>query len=116
MKSFLMVVLAFQCAICLGQIDSVSGDSSGVIQPAVPGEQKPLMDEDKSNAEVMIKMQREEVPPFLLNILRDEKYIGWESGGVYRNEQGTVYKVEIMDGMKNATYYFDKEGTLLKAE
>jgi hypothetical protein len=92
-------------------------DSADVSQPAVPGEQSPKLDENETGAEsIGIKMLREEVPPFLQKILREEKYRGWENGGVYRNDQGTMFRVEVMDGMKIQTYYFDNNGSLIRAE
>lgn len=92
-------------------------DTSEASQPSVPGEQSPILSENTPGADdPYIKIQREEVPLFLQRILQDEKFRGWESGGVYRNDSGSMYKVEVRDGMNNRDYYFDKEGSLLRAE
>jgi hypothetical protein len=116
----LVVFFFCLCAGCaLAQVDTLEDglDTSQVSQPAVPGEQSPKLDENAGvYNEASIRIQREEVPLFLQKILQDDKYRGWESGGVYRNESNTMYKVQVMDAMHNGTYYFDKDGKLLRAE
>ena len=105
--------------VAFSQTDPASGDPDTLelSQPAVPGQQSPRLDENQPGYEqVNIKILREEVPLFLQKILRDEKYRGWESGGVYRNEQATKFRVEVRDGMNNQTYYFDKDGSLVGAQ
>lgn len=118
MRKFLFIVLIAPCGLCFCQdSDSLQRVEDTVSMPAVPGQQMPHFD-DGSNVEqeTTIRIQREEVPVFLQKILQDEKYRGWENGGVYRNEQGSKFKVEVMDAMNNRTFYFDKDGTLLTAK
>jgi hypothetical protein len=120
MKALVIFIFCVNTVVGFSQvIDSTAGnmDSLEISQPAVPGQQDPqAKDGNPLNDEANIRMVREEVPPFLQKILQDEKFRGWENGGIYRNEEGTNFKVEVMDGMNNRTYYFDKEGTLLRAE
>jgi hypothetical protein len=119
MRVLIVFLFCFSAARTFAQVDTLDGgtDTSDVSQPAVPGEQLPKLDENAGvYNDAAIRMQREEVPLFLQKILLDEKYRGWESGGVYRNESSTLYKVRVMDAMHNGTYYFDKDGKLLRAE
>ena len=118
MRKVLLIILLAQGSFCFGQDqDSVQDQSDSLSMPAVPGQQMPQLKDGSSSTEtVSIKIQREEVPVFLQKILQEEKYRGWENGGVYRNEEGSMFKVEVMDGMNHGTYYFDKDGTLLMTQ
>jgi hypothetical protein len=117
MRLLILVLLVIQASSGFSQSDSSETDTMEISQPAVPGEQEPKLDEvGLFNDQILIKVPREEVPLFLQRILHDEKYRGWESGGVHRNEQSTLFRVEVRDGMKNMTYFFDKEGSLIGAE
>lgn len=113
------IVLLILCPVfaSYGQVtDSLPSDAP-VSQP-VPGEQDPQVKEKSlpPGDEAHIRIAREEVPMFLQRVLQDEKYRGWEGGGVFRNDQNTLFKVEVRDGMNNRNYYFDHEGTLVRAE
>ena len=119
MRTLVLLILFVLPVMVFAQVDSSSlePDPGDISQPAVPGEQAPQVDENQPGYEdANIKIIREEVPMFLQKILRDEKYRGWESGGVYRNEQGTMFRVEVRDGMNNQTYWFDQNGSMTRAD
>ena len=119
MRILVLLILFALPVILMAQVDSSSlePDPGEISQPAIPGEQKPLVGETEPGFDdANIKIIREEVPMFMQKILRDEKYRGWESGDVYRNEQGTVFRVEVRDGMNNHTYWFDQNGSMIRAD
>jgi hypothetical protein len=90
-------------------------DSLAMSQPAVLGRQNPEMKPGVPfSEENAVKLQREEIPLFLQKALEDEQFRGWEDGSVYRNIQTNEYRVDVMNGLKKETFYFDKNGTLLK--
>lgn len=119
MRKYVLLILLVLPVVVFAQVDSSSQEPTPeeISQPVVPGEQAPPLQESQPGyEEANIKILGEEVPMFLQKILRDEKYRGWESGGVFRNEQGTMFRVEVRDGMNNHTYYFDKDGSMIRAE
>lgn len=117
MRLVCLIVLLVLGAECQAQVaDTADWDSLDVTEPSIPHEHDPIAkDGNPLNDEATIKIQREEVPLFLQKILKDEKFRGWESGGVYRNDQLTLFKVEVRDGMNNRTFYFDQEGNVIRA-
>jgi hypothetical protein len=118
MRFLIVILVCLNSMVLLAQEgDSTTTDTSEVSQPVVTDQPDPLLKEGNPlSQDANIKIQREEVPLFLQKILQDEKYRGWESGGVFRNEQSTMFKVEARDGMNNRTFYFDQQGKLLRAE
>lgn len=92
-------------------------DSVSFTQPAVPGQQSPdLKHSVPFSEDNAVKLQREEVPAFMLKALQDERFRGWENGAVYRNVQTNEYRVEVVNGMNRDTFYFDKNGELILAK
>jgi hypothetical protein len=92
-------------------------DSVSMTQPAVLGRQNPEMKPGVPfSEENAVKLQKEEVPLFLQKVLQEEQFRGWEQGNVYRNIQTNEYRVDVLNGLKKETFYFDKNGTLLKSK
>jgi hypothetical protein len=121
MKMFFLVLVC-SCGICrtnAQEIDSarrkIDSDSVSISQPPIPGKQSPELNNRLSfTDENSVKLQREEVPPTLQRVLQDVQYRGWENGAVYRNTETNQYKVEVINGMKKETYYFENDGTAIK--
>lgn len=58
------------------------------------------------------KVEASDVPEQIRTTLNDNKYKGWESGTIYKNQAGDTYSLQTADGKK--TYYFDRNGKMTK--
>jgi hypothetical protein len=121
MRIVLSITMVLGVSLALAQKpDSVrvgkDPDSLSMTQPAVLGRHSPKMKPGVPfSEENAVKLQREEIPLFLQNTLRSEQFRGWENGAVYRNIETNEYRVDVVDGMRKETFFFDKNGTLLKS-
>jgi hypothetical protein len=59
-------------------------------------------------------IQSSEVPSSLRTTLKDATYNGWESGKLYRNNNGEGYWLSTGSGNNAKNYYFDKNGTAIQ--
>jgi hypothetical protein len=57
-----------------------------------------------------VVVRSNDIPSSLRITLRGDQYKGWENSTVYRNRSTNEYMVEIRDGSKTNTFYFDKDG------
>lgn len=55
-------------------------------------------------------MQSSDIPASLRTTLQGKNYKGWESGKVYRHNNGNGYYISTGTGSNAKSYYFDKSG------
>jgi uncharacterized protein YdeI (BOF family) len=56
------------------------------------------------------QIQSSEVPANLRKTLQGDTYHGWESGKIYRNNNGDGYYLTTGTGTSTQSYYFDRNG------
>ena len=62
------------------------------------------------NAKDYTQLQATEVPASLRTTLQAEEYKGWETGKIYRRNNGDGYYLTTGSGNTAKNYYFDKSG------
>jgi hypothetical protein len=67
------------------------------------------------NAKDYTELQANDVPASLRSTLKGDEYKGWESGKVYRRNNGDGYYVTTGSGNNAKNYYFDKSGKATSA-
>src|SRR4051812_9908031 len=70
-------------------------------------------DEDASGGDAdMVPLKAAEVPGVLRKVLQSKEYRGWdaETSSIYGSEENDLFVVEIREGKKARTFYFDGEG------
>jgi hypothetical protein len=69
-------------------------------------------DEDGGGDADMVRLKAGEVPAVLRKALQSKQYKGWdaETSTIYGSEENDLYVVEIRQGKKARTFYFDGEG------
>jgi len=94
----------------------VSAVVTASAQQDKPSPTQPSTQENKQqpsnqfNAREYTQVQSSDVPASLRTTLGGSNYKGWESGKVYRNNNGEGYYVTTGMGANAKHYYFDKEG------
>jgi hypothetical protein len=73
-----------------------------------PSESKPLNNNDDGQ---WSHVNNDQVPARLRQTLRDSKYHGWQTLGVYQNKTKTAYYVQTGEGRSIKRYHFDNNYT-----
>jgi hypothetical protein len=112
MKKLILIatgVVLFSAA-SFAQTDTTKSDRTQTQPQQTPTQTQPsqqMNDELKGWSTV----QSADVPAGLRTTLSgDNKYKGWESGTVYRNQAGDSYAIRSSDVSNPKVYYFDKNG------
>jgi hypothetical protein len=79
-------------------------------QPQSPNQQP----SDQFNVKDYSEVQTSEVPASLRTTLQGDQYKGWESGKLYRQNNGQGYYLSTGTGTSAKNYYFDKDGKAMK--
>jgi hypothetical protein len=109
MKKLILIttgVVMFSVA-SFAQVDSTKRDKT----QTQPTQQQPQSDQMRNTDDFKgwTTVQSTDVPANLRTTLGDNKYKGWESGTIYRNQAGDAYALRTT-GANPQTYYFDKNG------
>ena len=75
-------------------------------QPQSPNQQP----SDQFNVKDYSEVQSSDVPASLRTTLKGDQYKGWESGKIYRQNNGNGYYLSTGTGTSAKNYYFDKDG------
>ena len=80
-------------------------------QPQSPNQQP----SEQFNVKEYSQVQSTDVPTSLRTTLQGSQYKGWESGKLYRQNNGQGYYLSTGTGTAAKNYYFDKDGKAMKA-
>ena len=64
----------------------------------------------------MVKIQPADLPPAVKTALQGKDYRGWESGQLYRSQNGEEYMIEMKKSGQTTIYKFDKNGKPFKEQ
>ena len=108
--------LLLVCDMCLAQNDSAKRvhQDSTVVLPDGALKSPRLRHDGGFNQENSVRIDVADVPPPLRKVLASPEYEGWESGRIFRNTETGDVMVEIVRPGNTATYYFDRNGELLR--
>ncbi|MGC3945448.1 MAG: hypothetical protein QM762_13195 [Chryseolinea sp.] len=79
-------------------------------QPQSPNQQP----SDQFNVKDYSEVKSSDVPSSLRTTLQEDQYKGWESGKLYRQNNGQGYYLSTGTGTTTKNYYFDKDGKAMK--
>ena len=77
-------------------------------------QQQPNNQSNQFNSRDYSQIQSTEVPTSLRTTLQGDMYRGWESGRLYRHNNGDGYWLSTGSGANAKNYYFDKNGKAMK--
>jgi hypothetical protein len=108
-KQILAAALIVSATAVSAQTDSTQSQPAQQTQPTQqqPGSQY-------SNTRDYTQIQSQEVPASLRTTLQGSTYKGWESGKVYKLNNGNGYRLSTGTGNTTKEYYFDNKGQAIQ--
>ena len=106
-----LIVSAFATAFAQQDTTRAAQPQSQSPQPQSPNQQP----SEQFNVKEYSEVQSSDVPATLRTTLQSDQYKGWESGKLYRQNNGQGYYLSTGTGISSKNYYFDNTGKAMKA-